>query len=61
MAFAINIETESGDSYLYAFDGKPTQKEIIKTVKEKLGEEFEYISSYRFDATYDIEFKMKTS
>ena len=58
MAFAIHIQTESSDNYVYAFDGQPTQKEIIDSIKEKLGEEFEYISDYNWDATYKIKFKM---
>lgn len=58
MAFAIHIETESSDHYVYAFDGEPKAKEIIKSLKEKLGEEFDYISDYHFDATYAIKFKI---
>lgn len=60
MAFALHVKTESGDDYVYAFDGEPSQKEIIEQVKENLGEEFEYISSYNFDSTYEIKFKLPT-
>ena len=59
MAFAITVSTESSDHYIYAFDGTPTQKEIIKHIKQNLGEEFEYICDYLYDATYDIKFKLK--
>lgn len=60
MAFAITVSTESGDRYTYAFDGQPTTEEIIAKLEENLGEEFEYISDYDFDSTYDLKFKMKT-
>ena len=45
---------------MFAFDGTPTQKDIIKHVKENMGEEFDYVCSYKFDATYKIKFKIKT-
>lgn len=61
MAFALYVKTESSDDYVFAFDGEPTTEEIIKQVKERMDEEFEYISSYEFDATYKIKFKMKTN
>lgn len=59
MAFAISVKTESSDTYIFAFDGEPTQKDIIKRLKEELGEEFEYICDVYTDATYKIKFKMK--
>jgi type IV secretory pathway VirD2 relaxase len=59
MAFAIHIKTESSDDYIYAFDGQPNKKEIIERLKEELGEEFDYISDYHWDATYKIKFKLK--
>jgi hypothetical protein len=59
MAFAIHIKTESGDDYVIAFDGKPKKKEIIKTIKERLDEEFDYISDYHVDSNYLIDFKLK--
>ena len=60
MAAAIYIKTESGDSYVYAFDGQPTKEEIIKSLKEKMGEEYDYISNYEMDFTYEIKkFKIK--
>jgi len=59
MAFAIHIQTESSDHYVYAFDGQPTQIEILKHIKKMLGSEFKYIADYQFDATYEIDFKMK--
>ena len=60
MAFALYLKTESSDDYVFAFDGTPTQKDIIKHVKENMGEEFDYVCSYKFDATYKIKFKIKT-
>jgi len=59
MAFAIHIRTESSDDYVFAFDGTPSKKEIIEALKEKLGDEYEYISDYNFDATYKIKFEIK--
>lgn len=61
MAFAIHVQTESSDDSVFAFDGEPTQKEIIEKIKERMGDEFEFISSYEYDATYKIKFKMKTN
>ena len=58
MAFAIWIKTESSDIYVYALDGNPTKKEIVSLLKERLGEEFEYIADYKFDATYNIKFTL---
>ena len=59
MAFAIYLKTESSDDYVFALDGEPTKKEIIKHVKNNMGDEFEYVCSYKYDATYEIDFKMK--
>jgi hypothetical protein len=43
---------------VFAFDGEPTQKDIIERLKKKLGEEFDYISDYQTDANYDIDFRL---
>lgn len=59
MAFAIYIKTESSDDYVFAFDGTPKQSEIIKSLKEKLGDEYDFIAHYEYDATYKIKFKLK--
>ena len=61
MAFALYIKTESSDDYVFAFDGEPTQNEIIEQTKERMGDEFEFICSYDYDATYKIKFKLKTN
>lgn len=58
MAFAITVSTESSDHYIFAFDGQPTQKEIIEKLKEELGDEYNWICSYKHDATYKIKFKI---
>ena len=58
MAFAISLKTESGDDYVFAFDGEPTTEEIVESVKEKMGDEFNYVYNWNHDATYDIDFKM---
>jgi hypothetical protein len=58
MAFALHIETESSDDYMFVFDGEPSQKEIVEKIKEDLGEEFDYISDYHYKATYKIKFKL---
>ena len=59
MAFAIHLETESSDHYVYAFDGQPTSEEIVEKIKENLGDEFNYVSDWHHDATYPINFKME--
>lgn len=61
MAFALYIKTESGDDYVFAFDGEPSDKEIIKGIQEKLGEEFDYICDYKSDSSYPRkkQFKLK--
>jgi hypothetical protein len=58
MAFAIHIKTESGDDYVLAIDGEPKRDEIISSIKNKLGDEFDYISDYKYDSTYKIKFKL---
>ena len=58
MAFAIHLKTESGDDYVFAFDGEPKQEVIISTIKKRLGDEFEYIIKYNVDETYKIDFKI---
>lgn len=60
MAFALHVKTESGDDYMFTFDGTPTVEEVIEIVRERMDEEFEYISTYHYDSTYSIDFKMKT-
>lgn len=56
MAFAIHIITQSTDHYTFAFDGTPNKKEIIDSLKENLGDEFDYIDYYDYDSTYKIKF-----
>lgn len=59
MAVAIYCKTESSDEYLYVFDGQPSHEEIISHVKEKMGDEYDYISSYRYEATFQPETRFK--
>jgi hypothetical protein len=59
MAFAITLSTESGDDYIYAMDGTPTQEEIQAFVENKLGDEFYCVVNYEYDSTYDIEFELE--
>ena len=54
MAFTINIITQSSDHYLIVLDNDPKLEEIIDTIKDKLGNEINYISSWNFTATYKI-------
>lgn len=56
MAVAVSIITESSDHYLYVMDGKPSHQEVNDYIKEQLGDEFNYISTYQYEAT----FKSKT-
>lgn len=53
MAVAVFCKTESSDEYLYVFEGEPSHEEIISHIKEKLGDEYDYISSYKYQATFN--------
>ena len=59
MAFALYIQTESSDEYMFAFDGEPKREEIIKRVKKEMGDEYNYISCYKYDSTYNAKFSIK--
>jgi hypothetical protein len=60
MAAAVYVKTESGDNYVFAFDGTPSPKEIIKQLKDRMDEEYDYICDCKYDATYDLKLKLKT-
>lgn len=55
MAFAINITTESCDHYLIVLGKKPTKEQIIKKVKEKLGDEIYHISEINIESNYKLD------
>lgn len=46
MSMAIHVKTESGDEYLYPIDKILNDDDVLKYLKEKLGEEYPYISTY---------------
>ena len=54
---AIFCKTESSDEYLWLLDEYPTGRKVIKFIKEKMGEEFEYISHIRIKADYPLKLK----
>ena len=56
MAFALYICSESGDDYVFAFDGEPTVAEITEKVWDRMGDEIGYIGTWEHDATYNIDF-----
>lgn len=59
MAIAIALKTESSDNYVFVMEGQPVEQEIIEFLQNKMGEEYEYICSVRYDANYDVKFKIK--
>lgn len=49
MAYAIHIKTQSGDDYMFAFDGNPLQKDVCERIKDYMEEEVEYIDDWHED------------
>jgi hypothetical protein len=43
MATAISFASESGDHYLELFEGGETVADIVSILKEKYGDEFQYL------------------
>jgi hypothetical protein len=58
MAFAISVNTESNDTYVYAMDGTPSKEKINDMLRDRMGDEFSNICSYDYDSTYDIAFEL---
>jgi hypothetical protein len=59
MAFAIYLKTESSDGRMYVFDGEPSQEQIQQHVEDHMEDEFFYVSEYKWDATYEIDFQLE--
>lgn len=62
MATAISFTSESGDHYLDLFENGETVEEIVNTLKENYGDEFQYLyiqncESSNYD-TEDVESKV---
>lgn len=57
MAFAIYVKTESSDTYVFALDGEPDQDTIMNYLYDNLSGELQYVSSWDYDSTYEIDFK----
>lgn len=53
MAVAVHITTESGDDYLYVFDGEPSHEEVNAKIKEQLGDEFNYVCRHLYESTFE--------
>lgn len=56
MAFAVHFISESGDNYLYAFDGLPTFEEISQKIPMDW-EEFAYFNLTDVDSTGTQEYE----
>lgn len=49
MAYSIHIKTQSGDDYVFSFDGGPLQKDVCERIKDCMEEEVEYIDYWYED------------
>lgn len=57
MSTAIYVKTESSDIYLYSYSRKMSTEDIITELKQRLGEEYSYISEIKVSIDgYDSEF-----
>ena len=59
MAVEIYIETESSDSYLFVMEGQPNESEVELFIKDKMGDEFEYICYFKITANYPLNVKLE--
>ena len=53
MSTAVLVRTESSDEYLFSFNEKLTLKQVKVILKEKLKDEYEYISEIKIATSKD--------